>query len=137
MKIDINKMRIAMAEQSMDAKDLKEIAGIPSGTYDGVIKKKSVRPSTVGRIARALNVPVESILANDEDRQQEKLHMMSEEQLNRKVELLLRYTELCVRLSSFHTLNLEWKPEYDTEIQIIREEMLAIRRQLGMDNGGK
>lgn len=137
MRIDINKMYVAMANAKMDGKELQEKSGVPKGTMSNIFSRNSVRPSTVGKIADALNVPVEAILANDEDRQQEKLHTLSEEQLNRKVELLLRYTELGVRLSSFHTLNLEWKPEYDTEIQIIREEMLAIRRQLGMDNGGK
>lgn len=136
MKIDINKMRIAMANACMNTSDLKNKASIPEGTLKSILNGNNSRPATAGKIARALNVPVESILVDEEGRQQEKLHMLSEEQLNRKVELLLRYTELGVRLSSFHTLNLEWKPEYDTEIQIIREEMLSIRRQLGMEDRG-
>ena len=45
----------------MDSNDIIK-AGIPKGTYNTVIFKKSGKPATVGKIAKILNVDVTEIL---------------------------------------------------------------------------
>lgn len=61
MKISIEKLELAKARACMDSKDIIK-AGIPKGTYNTVIFKKSGKPATVGKIAKILNVDVTEIL---------------------------------------------------------------------------
>ncbi len=67
MKADKEKLQIAMANACMTAKELSEKASIPRPTLNGVVSGKSARPVTIGRIARALGVTVEDILAKKEE----------------------------------------------------------------------
>lgn len=60
VKIDRQKYMIARARACMGQKDL-EAAGIPKGTLCRVLRE-DVRPETVGKIAKALNVDVTEII---------------------------------------------------------------------------
>lgn len=66
MKANRRKLYIAMATACIDSRELAEKAGLPRPTLDGVIKGHSIRPSTIGKVARALGVPVTEILEEDE-----------------------------------------------------------------------
>lgn len=63
MKIDKMKIDIAMANKGYSAKELSEKCGVSQITIarlkSGVQK---ARPETIGKIAKTLNVPVESLI---------------------------------------------------------------------------
>ena len=62
MKVDRQKLYLAMARACMDSADLPAAAGMPRATVQNAIVGKSVRPSTLGKIAKALGVdPAELI----------------------------------------------------------------------------
>lgn len=62
MKVDKGKLTLAMARCCMNPQDLAKAAEMPSQTVNGVIRGRSIRPATLGRIARALGVdPAELI----------------------------------------------------------------------------
>lgn len=130
MKIDIKKMYAAMANACMDSTELQQTSGVPKGTMSNAFNRKSLRPSTVGKIARALNVPAEYLILDEEaERQQQE-----EKELDNKVKLIARYTELVRRLSEFSLMNQgNWKPEYNQEIAEIRAELAQLRVTLEMD----
>lgn len=56
------KLDIAMANSCMSSNDLQAKSNLPRGTFLNVITGKNVRPVTLGKIAKALNVPVESLI---------------------------------------------------------------------------
>jgi len=62
MKINKQKLQLAMANACMNTSDLQCSSKLPRPTVNNVISGKSVRPATVGRIAKALKVPVESLI---------------------------------------------------------------------------
>ena len=70
MKIDKMKLDLAMANKAYSAKELSKICGvsqvaivrITNGTQDA-------RPGTVGKIAKAFDVPVTDIIENTATRQ--------------------------------------------------------------------
>lgn len=66
MKADISKLRLAMARACMNPQDLAKAAEMPPQTVNGVLRGRSVRPATIGRIARALGVDVAEIM-DEED----------------------------------------------------------------------
>lgn len=66
------KLEIAMAAACMSSADLQDKSGLPRGTYLNVITGRSVRPVTIGKIARALKVPVESLIDTEEGKQAER-----------------------------------------------------------------
>lgn len=62
MKAEKKKLTLAMARACMNTRDLAEAAEMPPQTVNGVIRGRSVRPATLGRIAKALGVdPTELI----------------------------------------------------------------------------
>ena len=65
MRVDRKKLELAMARACMNSADLPEAAQLPRPTVNNVIVGKSVRPKTVGRIARALNCDPATILEGD------------------------------------------------------------------------
>ncbi|MBQ8881516.1 MAG: helix-turn-helix domain-containing protein [Oscillospiraceae bacterium] len=67
MKADTNKLRIAMARACMNPQDLAKAAAMPSQTVNGALRGRSVRPATIGRIAKALSVDVTEIIKEEED----------------------------------------------------------------------
>lgn len=62
MILSKQKIDIAMANECMTSNELQEKSTLPRGTYLKVICGKSVRPVTAGKIAKALNVPVENLI---------------------------------------------------------------------------
>lgn len=62
MKADIVKIRIIMARNCIETRDLQKIAQMPRPTLNNVLSGHSVRPATLGRVARALNVDVREIM---------------------------------------------------------------------------
>lgn len=62
MKVDRQKLYLAMARACMDSADLPKASGLPRATVQNAIVGKNVRPSTLGKIAKALGVdPAELI----------------------------------------------------------------------------
>ena len=66
MKADTNKLRLAMARACMNPQDLAKAAEMPPQTVNGVLRGRSVRPATLGRIAKALGVDVTEVLEEEE-----------------------------------------------------------------------
>lgn len=66
MKVNRKKLQIAMARACMNSADLPAAAGLPRPTVHNAIVGKGVRPGTLGRIAKALNVDPAEILEDEE-----------------------------------------------------------------------
>ena len=64
MKVDKNKVLIARARNCMSVADMRN-AGLTQGNLNAIWNQRSMRPETVGKIARALNVDVSEILLNE------------------------------------------------------------------------
>lgn len=63
MKIDKMKINIAMANKGYSAKELSEECGVSQITIARLKRGvQKARPETVGKIAKALNVPVENLI---------------------------------------------------------------------------
>lgn len=63
MKIDKTKINIAMANKEYSAKELSEKCGVSQVTITRLVKGiQTARPATIGKIAKALNVPVTEII---------------------------------------------------------------------------
>ena len=62
MKLDKVKFEKVLAERQVNLKDLCVNAGIGISTLQKVRKGNTPRPATIGRIAKALNVPVQEII---------------------------------------------------------------------------
>lgn len=56
MKADRNKLELAMARSCMSTEELVIKAEMPLSTVKNVITGRSVRPVTLGKVARALGV---------------------------------------------------------------------------------
>ena len=65
MKADTNKLRLAMARACMNPQDLAKAAQMPAQTVNGVLRGRSIRPATIGKIAKALGVDVTEILKEE------------------------------------------------------------------------
>lgn len=66
MKANKNKLLLAMARACMNPQDLAKAAEMPPQTVNGVLRGRSVRPATLGRIAKALDVDVAEILEKED-----------------------------------------------------------------------
>lgn len=62
MRADRNKLELALARACMTPESLSTAAGMPRPTVNNVITGRSVRPATLGRIAKALNVDPSELL---------------------------------------------------------------------------
>lgn len=62
MKADRNKIYMAMARACLTSGELAKKAEMPSSSISNVIAGRSVRPATLGRVAKALGVSVSEIL---------------------------------------------------------------------------
>ena len=65
MKANINKLRLAMARACMNPQDLAKAAEMPPQTVNGVLRGRSARLATIGRIAKALGVDVIEIIKEE------------------------------------------------------------------------
>lgn len=66
MKVNSTKLRLAMARKCMNTADLSEKAEMPIQTINGVLRGRSIRPATLGRIAKALGVDPSELLKEEE-----------------------------------------------------------------------
>lgn len=62
LKIERNKLELAMARACMNSEDLQRAAQLPRPTLNNAITGRSVSPRTAGRIAKALGVDVAEIV---------------------------------------------------------------------------
>ena len=63
MKIDKMKIDVAMANKGYSAKELSEKCGVSQITLARLKRGvQKARPETIGKIAKALNVPVEQLI---------------------------------------------------------------------------
>lgn len=65
MKVNREKLRLAMARACMNSQDIAKAAGMPLQTINGALRERSVRPATLGRIAKALSVDVTEIVKEE------------------------------------------------------------------------
>ncbi len=67
MKIDKMKIDIAMANKGYSAKELSEKCGVSQITIARLKRGvQRARPDTLGKIAKALNIPVEKLIDLEE-----------------------------------------------------------------------
>lgn len=67
MKMDINKLNLEMAKSCMLIKDICEKAGIGTATMVAIRSgRRNASITTIGKIAKALNVPVSSLIEENE-----------------------------------------------------------------------
>lgn len=62
MKANVVKVNIIMANNCMNTKDIQTITKMPRPTLNNVMSGRSVRPATLGRVAKALGVDVREIM---------------------------------------------------------------------------
>lgn len=62
MKVNRKKLQLAMANACLNSEDLAVKAELPRPTLNNAMTGRSVRPATIGKIAKALGVPVEQII---------------------------------------------------------------------------
>lgn len=67
MLINRDNLKLAMARACMGAQDVARSAGIPRPTFNNAVVGRSVRPETLGKIAKALGVDVEYLIAKEDD----------------------------------------------------------------------
>ena len=66
MKMNRNRYELALARSCMTPSELCEKAQMPRPSLYGAIQEKSIRPATLGKIARALDVDVTEIMELEE-----------------------------------------------------------------------
>lgn len=62
VKVNKNKLYLAMARACMNSDEVYKTAELPRPTFNNAIVGRDVRPATVGKIAKALGVDVTEIL---------------------------------------------------------------------------
>lgn len=65
MRADRKKLELAMARACMNTEDLRAKTAMPRPTLNNIIVGKSVRPGTIGRVAKALQIDITEILADE------------------------------------------------------------------------
>jgi len=65
MRIDRAKLKYELARRDMQQNRLSELTGISRATLSAIAGGKSCAPQTAGKIARALDMPVEHLIAQD------------------------------------------------------------------------
>lgn len=66
MKVNRKELNLAMARACMNSADLTEKAQLPRPTINNAITGRNIRPATLGKIARALNVDPAEIIEMEE-----------------------------------------------------------------------
>ncbi len=65
MKGNKSKLELAMARACMNADDITLRAEMPGSTVKNVLTGRSVRPATLGKVAKALGVDVSEIIEQE------------------------------------------------------------------------
>lgn len=66
MRADRKKLELAMARACMSSSELASSTNLPRPTVNNVISGKGIRPSTLGKIAKALGVDPVDIIETEE-----------------------------------------------------------------------
>lgn len=66
MKIQRQKLEIAMARACMSTDDLRKAAEMPRPTLNNAISGRGVSPKTAGRIAKSLGIDVTELLETED-----------------------------------------------------------------------
>lgn len=66
MRIDRDKVELAMARKKMTQEELAEAYGVTRSGMASVLRSLNVKPTTVGRLAAALGVDPEEIIVTKE-----------------------------------------------------------------------
>lgn len=66
MRADREKLLLAMARACMNVRDVVRETGMPEMTVKNVISGKGVKPATLGRVAKALNIDPADIIEKGE-----------------------------------------------------------------------
>lgn len=62
MTANVTKLKITIANNCIEICDLQKKANMPRPTLNNVLAGRSVRPATLGKVARALGVDVREIM---------------------------------------------------------------------------
>lgn len=62
MVMDATKLKVAIAEREITIRELADKANLPSTTVSRIIRGSSPSLRTLGKLAKALNVPVEDMV---------------------------------------------------------------------------
>lgn len=65
MKADRKKVQLEMARTCIKTHELAKLAQMPLQTLNKVLRESNVKPSTLGRVAIALNVDVTQIMKEE------------------------------------------------------------------------
>ncbi|MCD7894582.1 MAG: helix-turn-helix transcriptional regulator [Erysipelotrichaceae bacterium] len=60
--VNPNKLNMAMANACLNAYEVCEKANVSYSSFQSMTRNKSVKPKTVGKIAKALNCKVEDLI---------------------------------------------------------------------------
>jgi DNA-binding Xre family transcriptional regulator len=66
MKVNRQKLELAMARACMESAGLAEAAQMPRPSLNNAISGKSIRPATLGKIARALGVDPADLIEEEQ-----------------------------------------------------------------------
>ena len=64
MKANKKKLLMVLARKCMNLSDLQKISEMPMPTIKNVVYEKNVKPATLGKVAKALDVDVLDIIDN-------------------------------------------------------------------------
>ena len=56
MKIDFERIELAKADAALSTKEMLQNAGVPLGTWNGILRNRTASPKTIGKLAKALGV---------------------------------------------------------------------------------
>lgn len=65
MKANKYKLEIAMANRCLNPADLENLTKMPRPTINNVISGRNVRPASIGKVAKALEVSVEDLIEKE------------------------------------------------------------------------
>ena len=65
MKLNINKIKIAMARKKLTVKELAEAYGVSRARMNAILGQRTVTPAVAGRLADALSADVTEILKDE------------------------------------------------------------------------
>ena len=65
MKLDVPKIKLILAEQEMNQSDLAKKCGVNRQQINNILSRGSCTLKTMGKIAKALGVPVQEIVKEE------------------------------------------------------------------------
>lgn len=68
MKLDFSKIELAKASAAMGTAEMLAAAGVPLGTWNGILRTRNTSAKTVGKLAKALGVNVTDIVIMEDEK---------------------------------------------------------------------